>query len=140
MLASLGLFALAASATPVEDDEAPSSTTHIPACTATSSTGTGAFFDLRPDMAIVADEGKSHRGQVVKDYFARGHDYGKNFTLNICGAVVDPVLDVVGVNDTLWANVSAYYREHDRVYSIGFVTSPVHPRCMLTSIDLSRKT
>ncbi|KAI9166569.1 putative mannose 6-phosphate receptor-like protein [Paramyrothecium foliicola] len=119
VLASLGLLALAVSATPVEDDEVPSSTTHVPACTATSSTGTGAFFDLRPDMAIVAEDGKSHRGQIVKDYFARGHDYGKNFTLNICGAVVEPVLSVVGVNDTLWANVSAYYSEHDKVYSIG---------------------
>jgi cation-dependent mannose-6-phosphate receptor len=115
-----GLFALAVSATPVEDDEPPSSTTHIPACTASSSTGTGAFFDLRPDMAIAAEDGKAHRGQITKDYFARGHDYGHNFTLNICGSVVDPAMNVVGVNHTLWANVSAYYKEPDRTYSLGF--------------------
>jgi cation-dependent mannose-6-phosphate receptor len=72
-------------------------------------------------MAIVADEGKSHRGAVVKDYHARGWDYGTNFTLNICGAVVDPVLDIVGVSESLWANVSAYYKSHGKFYSIGFV-------------------
>jgi cation-dependent mannose-6-phosphate receptor len=122
--AVLALLAASASATQVyNDDEVPSSTAPVPSCTATSSSGSGAFFDLRPDMAVVAEEGKSHRGLVVKDYHAKGHDYGKNFTINICGAVVEPVLDVMGVNQSLWANVSAYYESHGKVYSIGFVRS-----------------
>ncbi|KAH7329419.1 putative vacuolar sorting receptor [Stachybotrys elegans] len=118
--AVLALLVASASATQVyNDDEVPSSTTHVPACTATSSSGSGAFFDLRPDMAVAAEDGKTHRGLIVKDYHAKGHDYGKNFTLNICGAVVEPILDVIGVNQTLWANVSAYYESHGKFYSIG---------------------
>jgi cation-dependent mannose-6-phosphate receptor len=105
-----------------EDELAPSSTVPVPACTATSSTGTGAFFDLRPDMAVEVEDGKTaHRGQVVKDYFARGHDYGSNFTLNVCGSVVKPVLDVVGINNTMAANVSAYYTNaHGKTFSLGY--------------------
>ncbi|PHH89582.1 hypothetical protein CDD83_5718 [Cordyceps sp. RAO-2017] len=99
------------------DKDAPSSTTPVPACTATSSTGSGAFFDLRPDMAAVKEQ--SPKSAVSKDYRARGYDYGKNFTLNICGAVVDPVTDVVGLKKDLWANVSAYYMSHGNIYSIG---------------------
>ncbi|RDA82623.1 hypothetical protein CP532_3073 [Ophiocordyceps camponoti-leonardi (nom. inval.)] len=86
-------------------------TTTAPACTATSSTGSGAFFDLRPDLA-----GPTNK---AKDYHAKGYDYGSNFTLNICGSLVEPVSDVVGVDKKLWANVSAYYTAHDSVYSIG---------------------
>lgn len=98
--------------------ETPSSTTHVPACTATSSTNTGAFFDLRPDIAHQEEKGK-HKAGMTKDYHSRGYDYGKNFTLNICGSVVDPVSDVIGVDKNKWANVSAYYTSHGSVYSIG---------------------
>ncbi|PFH61488.1 hypothetical protein XA68_17213 [Ophiocordyceps unilateralis] len=86
-------------------------TTTAPACTATSSTGSGAFFDLRPDLA-----GSPNK---AKDYHAKGYDYGSNFTLNICGSVVESVSEVVGVEKNLWANVSAYYTAHGNVYSIG---------------------
>ncbi|KAG6037514.1 hypothetical protein E4U41_005043 [Claviceps citrina] len=99
--------------------ESPSSTTHLPACTATASSGTGGFFDLRPVTAHPPREGKQHKTGVVKDYHAKGYDYGKNFTLNICGAVVDPVTDVMGVSKSSWANVSAYYMSHGSIYSIG---------------------
>jgi cation-dependent mannose-6-phosphate receptor len=102
--------------------ETSSSTTHVPACTATASSGTGGFYDLRPDTAHASDKGKQHKTGVVKDYHARGYDYGKNFTLNICGAVVDPVTDVMGVNENRWANVSAYYMSHGSIYSIGLVS------------------
>ncbi|OAQ61203.1 mannose-6-phosphate receptor, binding protein [Pochonia chlamydosporia 170] len=98
--------------------ETPSSTTHVPACTATASSGTGGFFDLRPDTAHPADKGK-HKTGITKDYHSRGYDYGKNFTMNICGAVVDPVTDVMGVSKSQWANVSAYYMSHGSIYSIG---------------------
>jgi len=101
--------------------EEPSTTTHAPACTATSSSGSGAFFDLRPDMAVHPDKSKSHKGSVTKDYHAKGYDYGKNFTLNICGPVVDPVTDVIGLKKEQWANVSAYYMSYGNIYSIGSV-------------------
>lgn len=118
---TLSLLLASASAAHIYDDEVPSSTAPAPACTASSSSGSGAFFDLRPDTAVASEDGKSHRGVMAKDYRARGWDYGKNFTMNICGAVVDPILDVVGVNQDLWANVSAYYESHGKIYSIGFV-------------------
>ncbi|KEY66564.1 hypothetical protein S7711_09410 [Stachybotrys chartarum IBT 7711] len=117
--ATLSLLLASASAAHIYDDEVPSSTAPAPACTASSSSGSGAFFDLRPDTAVASEDGKSHRGVMAKDYRARGWDYGKNFTMNICGAVVDPILDVVGVNQDLWANVSAYYESHGKIYSIG---------------------
>ncbi|KAJ6446774.1 mannose-6-phosphate receptor, binding protein [Purpureocillium lavendulum] len=110
---------MAAMATAAEE---PSTTTHAPACTATSSSGSGAFFDLRPDTAVHPDKGKSHKNVVTKDYHSKGYDYGKNFTLNICGPVVDPVMDVVGLPKNQWANVSAYYMSHGNIYSIGSVT------------------
>ena len=98
---------------------AGTTTTALPECTALSSTGSGAFFDLRPDIAHPPVKGKQHKTGITKDYHSRGHDYGKNFTLNICGPVVDPVEDVVGVSKGVWANVSAYYTYHGDVYSIG---------------------
>ncbi|KJZ74946.1 hypothetical protein HIM_05677 [Hirsutella minnesotensis 3608] len=114
-----GAAVVAAAALAGAADNAPSSTTAAPACTATSSTGSGAFFDLRPDMAARPEKGQSHKAAVTKDYRAKGYDYGKNFTLNVCGAVVDPVTDVVGIDRNLWANVSAYYMSHGSIYSIG---------------------
>lgn len=107
---------LVAAAGAVQDD--PTATVHAPACTATSSTGSGAFFDLRPDMAVEPQEG-SYRSGPTKDYFSKGYDYGKNFTLNICGAVVDPVSDVVGITPPRWQNVSAYYTSKGQIFSIG---------------------
>lgn len=115
------VLCLVAAVASAYDDEEPSSTVAVPACTATSSSGSGAFFDLRPDMAIVPEEGKSHKTGVKEDYYSKGYDYGKNFTLNVCGAVIEPVTDVVGVSESTWANVSAYYTSNDNVYSIGFV-------------------
>ncbi|KAG5981037.1 hypothetical protein E4U54_006695 [Claviceps lovelessii] len=103
----------------VSAKEESTSTTHVPACTATASSGTGGFFDLRPAVAHAQREGKQQKTGVVKDYRSRGYDYGRNFTLNICEAVVDPVTDVVGVPKSSWRNVSAYYMAHGDIYSIG---------------------
>ncbi|POR33896.1 Mannose-6-phosphate receptor, binding protein [Tolypocladium paradoxum] len=119
------LLAAAAVAGAADD---PSPTTHAPACTATSSSGSGAFFDLRPDMAVRPDKGKSHKAGVAKDYHSKGYDYGKNFTMNICGSVVDPVSSVVGLDKSVWANVSAYYMSHGNVYSIGSQSMDLHSR------------
>lgn len=107
----------------LEDTPKKSSSTSQapPACTATAGSG-GSFFDLRPDTAHKPDSAKGAKSGVTKDYHARGFDYGKNFTLNVCGAVVDAVTDVVGVNKQTWANVSAYYTSDDKTYSIGFVS------------------
>ncbi|KAL7792449.1 mannose-6-phosphate receptor binding domain-containing protein [Trichoderma ceciliae] len=107
--------------------DTPTTTTHAPACTASSLTS-GGFFDLRPDTAVPLDNGKSHKSGTYKDYHSRGYDYGKNFTLNICGAVVDPVSDVVGLKQSQWANISAYYTSHDSVYSIGSLSLDLHSR------------
>ncbi|KOS18997.1 putative mannose 6-phosphate receptor-like protein [Escovopsis weberi] len=108
--------------------ETASSTSQAPACTATASTGTGAFFDLRPDTASLQESGKTPKSAVTKDYHARGWDYGKNFTLNICGPVVEPVEDVVGLKKGLWADVGAYYTSHDDVYSLGFASMDLRSR------------
>lgn len=131
------LLAAAAVARAADD---PSPATHAPACTATSSTGSGAFFDLRPDTAVLPDKskGKSHKAGVAKDYHSKGYDYGKNFTMNICGPVVDPVSDVVGLDKNAWANVSAYYMSHGNIYSIGSVQRAADGcLCALTARQVS---
>jgi cation-dependent mannose-6-phosphate receptor len=119
------LFCLAAAVGAAAEaaDTADSSTpVHPPACTATSSTGSGAFFDLRPDIVVAPGKSKSSYSSATnKDYHIRGYDYNKNFTLNICSPVVEPVKDVSGVSETAWANVSAYYTSFGDVYSIGYV-------------------
>lgn len=117
---ALALLAASARADYLYGDE-PTSTIPIPECTATSSTGSGAFFDMRPDIAWPADSGKTHKSSSHRDYYSKGYDYGKNFTMNICSSVVEPPENVVGVDETLWANVSAYYVYNDSVYSIGYV-------------------
>ncbi|KAL0932409.1 vacuolar sorting receptor [Colletotrichum truncatum] len=96
-----------------------STTTSIPACTAAPKSGTGAFYDLRPDIAVTAKEGKSSKSSVTTDYHARGWDYGRNFTLNICAPVIDAVEDVVGLSKGASKNVSAYYTHNTETYSIG---------------------
>ena len=116
----LALAALAGVALAAEDEpsKTSSSASAVTPCVATSTSG--AFYDLRPDMAIVLEEGaKAPKGVPTEDYLARGYDYGTNFTLNICGAVVKEVEDVVGVDKALWQNVSAYYESKGKVYSLG---------------------
>ena len=100
---------------------APSKTTTTLPCTASATSG--AFYDLRPDMVLppVGGAKKPKSGVQITDYAARGHDYGSNFTLNICAAVVSPVKDVMGLDRDLWANVSAYYEHNGDVYSLGWV-------------------
>ncbi|TDZ34800.1 putative mannose 6-phosphate receptor-like protein [Colletotrichum spinosum] len=96
-----------------------STTTSAPACTAASKSGTGAFYDLRPDIAIKPEEGKSAKGSITADYHARGWDYGRNFTLNICAPVLETVEDVVGLSKGESKNVSAFYTYKNEIYSIG---------------------
>ncbi|KAI0202958.1 mannose-6-phosphate receptor binding domain-containing protein [Astrocystis sublimbata] len=117
--AIISLLALASTAAAASDAETTSTTT---ACTASSTSG--AFFDLRADVAIKPkpDGGRpSHsRGAPLTDYKARGWDYGSNFTLNICNAVVEPIEDVKGIEESKWQNISAYYVSEGEYYSLGF--------------------
>ncbi|KAG5927083.1 hypothetical protein E4U53_002930 [Claviceps sorghi] len=114
-----GAALVAATLASAKKPSLPPTTTNLPACTATASSGTGGFFDLRPAVAHAQPRGKPHKAGLIKDYRSRGYDYGKNFTLNICAAVVDPVTNVMGVPKRSWENVSAYYTAHGNIYSIG---------------------
>ncbi|KAK0630875.1 mannose-6-phosphate receptor binding domain-containing protein [Bombardia bombarda] len=114
------------------DDKEPTKSTQtttavITSCVATSTSG--AFYDLRPDMAVAVVEGaKPLKGAPTADYLARGYDYGSNFTLNICGSVVKTVEDVVGLDKAAWKNVSAYYESKGKVYSLGQESGTLTPR------------
>ncbi|KXT06097.1 hypothetical protein AC578_1300 [Pseudocercospora eumusae] len=86
-------------------------------CTITSPT-TGSFFDL---TALQIQDPAQSKAKHPRDYSwnATGYDVGYNFTINFCGPVVEPVEDVVGVEKNLWRNVSAYYKQGGKVYSMG---------------------
>ncbi len=112
------LAALASSSLASSDAEKTKTTTAPAPCTATSTSG--AFYDLRPDMAVAVEDGaKAKKGVLAVDYLARGYDYGSNFTVNLCAAVVKPVKSVVGVDREQWRNVSAHYEHDGKVYSLG---------------------
>ncbi|KAK4225189.1 mannose-6-phosphate receptor binding domain-containing protein [Podospora fimiseda] len=125
----LALSALGRIAHAEEPDKTTTSTSSsvVTPCVATATSG--AFFDLRPDTAIVVSEGeKAPKGSPVQDYLARGWDYGSNFTLNFCNAVVGKVEDVEGLEKDLWKNVSAYYETKGKVYALGLETGTLVPR------------
>jgi cation-dependent mannose-6-phosphate receptor len=85
------------------------------------SPSTGAFFDLSTlRLEPPAKDSKVAKGESVNSWPARGYDYGANFTLNICGPVVEELKDVQGVKSSLWKNVSAYYVKDKKTYSIGY--------------------
>ncbi|KAG7291035.1 hypothetical protein NEMBOFW57_001044 [Staphylotrichum longicolle] len=124
-IAALGGVSAADHATTTKT--ASTSTPVVTPCVATATSG--AFFDLRPDTAVVYAEGEKHvKGVPTEDYVARGWDYGSNFTLNVCNAVVKKVTDVVGVERSLWKNVSAYYETKGKVYSLGQQSGDLTPR------------
>ncbi|KAI1469478.1 mannose 6-phosphate receptor domain-containing protein [Daldinia caldariorum] len=120
LLLPLSFLYLTSSLLVVASTDADKTTTST-ACTASSTSG--AFFDLRPDMALKKNPDGSKpshsNGAPLADYHAKGYDYGFNFTLNICASVVEPVDEVVGVEPSLWKNVSAYYTSKGDVYSLG---------------------
>ncbi|PGH17359.1 hypothetical protein AJ79_01243 [Helicocarpus griseus UAMH5409] len=90
-------------------------------CTIFSPT-TGAYFDLNT-IALFPPEMKD--GKKVRNddrdqsWHAKGYDYPANFTINICAPVIEDLKDVVGVEESKWANVSAYYTLDGKTYSIG---------------------
>lgn len=99
-----------------EDKSAPP----LKPCTIRSPS-TGAFFDLSSlRLEPPAKDSKVTKGESTQSWSARGYDYGANFTMNICGPVVEKLEDVEGVRSSLWKNVSAYYIKDKKTYSIGY--------------------
>ena len=81
----------------------------------------GSFFDLNP--LHIPDPSLS-KSKDPRDYSwnATGWDMPYNFTMNFCGGVVenlDKLGGVEGVDKEVWRNVSAYYKQDGKVYSIG---------------------
>jgi len=114
----LALAALSGLACAEDATKSTSSTSAVTPCVATSTSG--AFYDLRPDVAIIVEQGgKAPKGIPTIDYLARGWDYGSNFTLNICEPVVKKVEDVVGLEKSQWKNVSAHYTHKGKTYALG---------------------
>lgn len=81
---------------------------------------TEAYYDLNT-IAVqpLIDHKPAHKDDKKESWHARGYDYGTNFTLNFCRPVIEDLKDVVGVQESHWKNVSAFYRYNDKVYSIG---------------------
>jgi cation-dependent mannose-6-phosphate receptor len=89
-------------------------------CVATSASG--AFYDLRDDIASAVKDGekeKTHKGPIEDYLYSKPHDWPYNFTMNVCAPVVKEVKDVVGVDKAMWKNISAYYEAEGKVYSLG---------------------
>ncbi|KAK5135461.1 hypothetical protein LTR08_005249 [Meristemomyces frigidus] len=86
-----------------------------------------AFFDLNPlhiEAPALPTSGKTKPSKNARHHSwnATGWGLGYNFTLNFCGAVVEDLKaagGVVGVEEALWGNVSAYYRQGGEVFSMG---------------------
>jgi cation-dependent mannose-6-phosphate receptor len=121
--ATLLLAVATAAASPRDDAKKPSLTVTATAvatpCVATSTSG--AFYDLRDDMASPVKEGeKSHKGPIEDYTYEKPHDWPYNFTMNICAPVVQGVKDVVGVDRAQWKNISAYYQAEGKTYSLGY--------------------
>ncbi|CEJ54305.1 Putative Cation-independent mannose-6-phosphate receptor CI-MPR [Penicillium brasilianum] len=90
-------------------------------CVARSPTS-GLYFDLN---AISLSPPQMKNGKKVEkdareeSWHAKGHDYPANFTVNVCAPVIEDIEDVVGVESSRWKNVSAYYEQAGKIYSIG---------------------
>lgn len=111
----LAALALQARTTQAASDDKKVDT--IP-CTA-KSPSTHGFYDLRPLKLEIVDPKKKLGKGKTDSWQAKGHDYNGNFTLNVCGPVVEEIKDVVGIEKSAWQNVSAYYEADGKVFSIG---------------------
>lgn len=82
---------------------------------------TGAYYDLN-SIAVqpLVDHKPAHKDDRTESWHARGYDYGTNFTVNFCRPVIEDISDVVGVDNSLWKNISAYYKIGDKTFSIGY--------------------
>lgn len=100
---------LAAASKDSKDGEKP--------CTITSPTS-GSFFDLS-SLQLLDPKVSKTKHPREHSWNATGYDLGYNFTVNVCGPVIENVEDVVGVEKNLWQNVSAYYKHDGKTYSLG---------------------
>ena len=84
------------------------------------SPATGAYYDLNT-IAVqpLIDHKPAHKDDKKESWHAKGYDYGTNFTLNFCRPVIEDLQKVEGVPESLWKNVSAYYKYDEKTYSIG---------------------
>ncbi|PYI17791.1 mannose 6-phosphate receptor domain-containing protein [Aspergillus violaceofuscus CBS 115571] len=115
------LFCVAAPLLPVyAASDSSGSKDSLSPCVVRSPT-TGLFYDLNAiSISPPPAEGEKPRKNAREgSWHAKGHDYGANFTVNICAPVLEDVKDVVGVESARWKNVSAYYKKEGKVYSIG---------------------
>jgi cation-dependent mannose-6-phosphate receptor len=134
LLSSLRTLALlgavsGTTATPEKEEKTSTSTSTSTAITATSiatpcvaTSASGAFYDLRDDIASAVKDGekeKAHKGPTEDYLYSKPHDWPYNFTMNVCAPVVKEVKDVVGVDKAMWKNISAYYEAEGKVYSLG---------------------
>jgi cation-dependent mannose-6-phosphate receptor len=87
------------------------------------SPNTGSFFDLSPISLSESGIKEGYNDDRTESWHAKGYDYPANFTINFCAPVMEELDDVVGVDEELWQNVSAYYQMGDDIYSIGYVYS-----------------
>jgi len=84
------------------------------------SPSTGSFFDLNPlHLLPLSKDSKPSKLESEHSWTAKGYDYGANFTLNICGPVVEDLDHVEGIKSSMWRNVSAYYMKGKDAFSIG---------------------
>lgn len=91
-------------------------------CVARSPTS-GLYYDLNAISLAppkLKDGKQVYEGDRDESWHAKGHDYPANFTINICAPVIEDVQDVVGVEASRWQNVSAYYEQEGRIYSLGY--------------------
>ncbi|KAJ5217840.1 Vacuolar sorting receptor (Mrl1) [Penicillium citrinum] len=90
-------------------------------CVARSPTS-GLYYDLNA-ISLAPPEWKNGKkvDQEARDesWHAKGHDYPANFTINVCAPVLENVTNVVGVDASRWANVSAFYEQAGKIYSMG---------------------
>ena len=82
----------------------------------------GAYFDLNTiTVQPRIDHKKAHKDDRTESWHAKGYDYNVNFTLNFCAPVIETLEDVVGVESSLYKNISAFYEFDGKTYSIGYV-------------------
>jgi cation-dependent mannose-6-phosphate receptor len=118
MLVHFALLTLLSSAPSALAVEEKKPVPHKP-CTVRSGT-TGSYFDLS-SLQVHPPESLGNVPKPQDSWVARGYDYGANFSINICGPVVESLDHVVGVKEELWQNVSAYYQRDGKTYSMGYV-------------------
>lgn len=114
---SLGIYLLSSAPCAAAASSKKDGSKIDPPCGITSPTS-GSFFDLS-SLQIPDPKLSKSKTPRERSWNATGYDLGYNFTVNFCAPTVETVEDVVGLDKDLWRNVSAYYKQDGKVYSIG---------------------